>query len=441
MRTDDKLEVRVWRGKEAGSFSAYQVPRQNSQTVLDVVTHIQRHLDPTLAYRFACRVGMCGSCAMTVNGMARWTCRTHVAKVADDGAARDRAARQPAGDQGPRHRHARILRQVGAARGPVQGHARRATTTSRRSRPTSPERRAADAGIECIGCGVCYASCDVVAWQPDFLGPAALNRAWTLVNDVARRGTARASARRRRRRRLPRRATRRAPAPSAARSSIAPTRRIAGLKRASRALPCAVRGAPATVSGARGRRLLACAARWYWQRSARWCSRCASSCTSCGHRLCGARRPHRGRDPRRAHTATGRFGRFYAVFVVACAVHVPIGLREHRARMAGARRARRPLARPRVRACCCSDGAALGLRRGGMRRQQRLARARPPGVLGVPDPPPVRPRAGRVPAAALLGARAGAAGRGGARRFSSLHRPAAVQARRVGPGGASRRCT
>ena len=43
---------------------------------------------------------------------------------------------------------------------------------------------AADAGIECIGCGVCYASCDVVTWRPDFLGPAALNRAWTLVNDV-----------------------------------------------------------------------------------------------------------------------------------------------------------------------------------------------------------------------------------------------------------------
>ena len=55
-----------------------------SQTVLDVVTHIQRALDPTLAYRFACRVGMCGSCAMTVNGVPRWTCRTHVDKVARD---------------------------------------------------------------------------------------------------------------------------------------------------------------------------------------------------------------------------------------------------------------------------------------------------------------------------------------------------------------------
>jgi fumarate reductase iron-sulfur subunit len=50
--------------------------------------------------------------------------------------------------------------------------------------PQSPERREADAAIECIGCGVCYASCDVVTWRPGFLGPAALGRAWTLVNDV-----------------------------------------------------------------------------------------------------------------------------------------------------------------------------------------------------------------------------------------------------------------
>ena len=37
--------------------------------------------------------------------------------------------------------------------------------------------------IECINCGVCHASCDVVAWNDEYLGPAALNRAWSLVND------------------------------------------------------------------------------------------------------------------------------------------------------------------------------------------------------------------------------------------------------------------
>ncbi len=72
----ESLSVSVWRGGAVGAFREYSVPRRASQTVLDVVTHIQRRIDPTLAYRFACRVGMCGSCAMTVNGVARWTCRT-----------------------------------------------------------------------------------------------------------------------------------------------------------------------------------------------------------------------------------------------------------------------------------------------------------------------------------------------------------------------------
>ncbi len=80
------LTVRVWRGAEQGAFVPYQVPARANQTVLDVVTEIQRHHAPDLAYRFACRVGVCGSCAMTVNGVPRWTCRTHVSRVADAGA-------------------------------------------------------------------------------------------------------------------------------------------------------------------------------------------------------------------------------------------------------------------------------------------------------------------------------------------------------------------
>src|ERR1700690_4185501 len=83
--THSELSVSVWRGTKEGRYETYVVPRRESQTVLDVVTFVQRHIDPTLSYRFACRVGVCGSCAMTVNGKPRWTCRTHVSKVAGSG--------------------------------------------------------------------------------------------------------------------------------------------------------------------------------------------------------------------------------------------------------------------------------------------------------------------------------------------------------------------
>jgi succinate dehydrogenase iron-sulfur subunit len=176
------LSVAVWRGGTSGSFQAFDVPRLPNQTVLDVVTYIHRRLDPTLAYRFACRVGMCGSCAMMVNGVPRWTCRTHVSKVADHG----RVEIAPLANL-------RVIKDLVVDMAPFfakwqRAHGRFRATSTREDPPAkidpaSRRRQAIDAGIECIGCAVCYAACDVVRWLPEFLGPAALNRAWTLVND------------------------------------------------------------------------------------------------------------------------------------------------------------------------------------------------------------------------------------------------------------------
>jgi fumarate reductase iron-sulfur subunit len=198
LMTQQPLTVKIWRGTaqdalvnasasaraddKKDGFVTYTVPRLESQTVLDVVTYVQRRLEPTLGYRYACRVGMCGSCAMTVNGVARWSCRTHVSKVERDGAleiaplANLPVIKDLVTDMsGFFDRWARAKGQFKGTRGRGDDFAP--------VRPDSPRRQAADAGIECIGCAVCHASCDVVGWRPDFLGPAALNRAWTLVND------------------------------------------------------------------------------------------------------------------------------------------------------------------------------------------------------------------------------------------------------------------
>ena len=178
------MQVTVWRGDPAGgAFRAFEVPKFESQTVLDVVAWIQQEADPTLSYRFACRVGMCGSCAMMVNGVPRWTCRTHVDKVLNDGAMEIAPLR-----------NLPIIKDLATNMDPFFDKWTRAggvfEGTSTRQDGYEPvvhedlERVEADAGIECINCSVCYAACDTVAGNPDFLGPAALNRAWTLVNDA-----------------------------------------------------------------------------------------------------------------------------------------------------------------------------------------------------------------------------------------------------------------
>jgi fumarate reductase iron-sulfur subunit len=177
------LKVKVWRGRDEGAFQQFEVPRLESQTVLDVVTHIQRSIDPTLAYRFACRVGMCGSCAMTVNGRARWTCRTPVSRVGAGNQLEIAPLTNLPVIKDLVTDMSEFFDKWAAARGQFQPTRTRKDDFAR-VRPDSLERQQVDAGIECIGCGVCYASCDVVTWNPAYLGPAAMNRAWTLVNDV-----------------------------------------------------------------------------------------------------------------------------------------------------------------------------------------------------------------------------------------------------------------
>ena len=179
------LSVTVRRDTGNGSQDqAFEVPEQDSQTVLDVVTYIQEYLDPTLSYRFACRVGMCGSCGMMVNGEPRWTCRTHVKKVT--GASKSLTIAPL--------RNLPVIKDLVVDMDAFFDKWVRAGgvhhPTATRHEPiqkideAGADRQEANEAIECINCGVCYAACDVVGANPDYFGPAALNRAWSLVNDV-----------------------------------------------------------------------------------------------------------------------------------------------------------------------------------------------------------------------------------------------------------------
>ncbi|MHA1164346.1 MAG: succinate dehydrogenase/fumarate reductase iron-sulfur subunit [Alphaproteobacteria bacterium] len=177
------IKVDIWRGSEEGDYQSFEVPERDNQTVLDVVTYIQRHLDSALAYRFACRVGVCGSCAMTVNGRPRWTCRTHVSRVVKGGKLTIAPLRNLPVIRDLVTDMAPFFDKWNAARGRfVAGDGPKDELA-----PVSPEqkeRAAASEAIECINCGVCYSACDVVSWRDDYLGPAALNRAWAAYNDV-----------------------------------------------------------------------------------------------------------------------------------------------------------------------------------------------------------------------------------------------------------------
>src|ERR1700737_2013371 len=159
--TRSELTVSLWRGGEDGRYETYSVPMRENQTVLDVVTWVQRNLDPTLAYRFACRVGMCGSCAMTVNGRPRWTCRTRVSQAVD---GKGRLVLAPL-------RNLPVIKDLAVDMTPffekwrdAKGYFEPGEAPQEdfvKVPPSSPSRQAADEGIECINCGICYSASDV----------------------------------------------------------------------------------------------------------------------------------------------------------------------------------------------------------------------------------------------------------------------------------------
>jgi fumarate reductase iron-sulfur subunit len=178
------MDVSIWRGDATGgAFQQFEVPAQENQTVLDVVSWVQQNQDPSLTYRYACRVGMCGSCAMMVNGTPRWTCRTHVKKVLDG----SKLTVAPL-------RNLPVIKDLAADMDPffdkwvaAEGLHHPSKTRDNPVEAIDPEshgRVEANTGIECINCSICYAACDTVTNNADYLGPAALQRAWTLYNDT-----------------------------------------------------------------------------------------------------------------------------------------------------------------------------------------------------------------------------------------------------------------
>ncbi len=174
------LSVYRWAPGRRERWQPFTIDAGADTTVLDALVEIQRRQDPSLAFRYACRVGMCGSCAMVVDGRERWACRTRLAALGA-GPVSVRPLyhfpllRDLVVDMTP---FTAKLRGVGAALVPAADADPYALIPA-----GSAERRDIDPAIECIGCGMCVSACTMVAHNERFPGPAALNRAFTLARD------------------------------------------------------------------------------------------------------------------------------------------------------------------------------------------------------------------------------------------------------------------
>jgi fumarate reductase iron-sulfur subunit len=188
------VTLRVFRWSEGGAerFDEFEVTAGPETTVLDALVETQRSRDATLAFRYACRVGMCGSCGMVVNGRERWACRTRLAALDTETVTVRPLYHLPlirdlVVDMAPFRAR---MTAVGGEFVPHTPFERGGPTTQDPPTPSyavvsrdSRERREIDEAIECIGCGMCVSACTLAADDVRFPGPAALNRAFTLQSD------------------------------------------------------------------------------------------------------------------------------------------------------------------------------------------------------------------------------------------------------------------
>jgi hypothetical protein len=82
-----EIEVLRYRPEEDNEpwTQRYQVPFTHEMSVLEALTHIKDHIDSTLSYRWSCRMAICGSCGMMVNGKPKLGCKTFLRDYISEG--------------------------------------------------------------------------------------------------------------------------------------------------------------------------------------------------------------------------------------------------------------------------------------------------------------------------------------------------------------------
>jgi succinate dehydrogenase / fumarate reductase iron-sulfur subunit len=177
--------------KQEFYWKEYEITTYRGMTVLDALLKIKEEQDSSLAFRYSCRMGICGSCGMVINGMPRLACQTQVGAIATEG--------NPVITVEPLYNYPPIRDLFTDFTSFFEKHKSVKPYLIRKD-PQETETGDAEFAMTpeeyediyqfslCISCGVCYAACPVAASDPLYLGPQALAYAWRYVSDVRDEG-------------------------------------------------------------------------------------------------------------------------------------------------------------------------------------------------------------------------------------------------------------
>jgi succinate dehydrogenase / fumarate reductase iron-sulfur subunit len=168
-------------GGASEQVQSFRVAIQERMTVLDGLFAIQREQDPSLCFRYSCRVAMCGTCAMYINRIPRLACKTGIENLASETITVEPLPHLP------------VLKDLIVSLEPFFAQWKRIRPAFHfsgwnsqelaRIPPSSEFGRQAREKRDCITCAACFSACGVTGTNRRYLGPAAINKAYLRLMD------------------------------------------------------------------------------------------------------------------------------------------------------------------------------------------------------------------------------------------------------------------
>ena len=187
--TDYRLKIRRFNPEsgEAAYWEDFAVDLPPERSVLDGILQAKDREDASIGIRCSCRAAICGSCGVRINGRSRLACNTRIGDAAAEAAAENGGAVvvEPMGNMP-------VLKDLIVDMDAVHWRKVQRVVPWLLDEGPPPEREhlvAAEAMIDvtqsmaCIHCGVCVSACLSMEVDPDFIGPAALAKAYRFVGD------------------------------------------------------------------------------------------------------------------------------------------------------------------------------------------------------------------------------------------------------------------
>ncbi|ELY70039.1 succinate dehydrogenase/fumarate reductase iron-sulfur subunit [Natrinema versiforme] len=168
-------------GKQEPRFDDFHVPFEKGMTVLDSVMYARDEYDSSLTFRHSCRQAVCGSDAFFVNGKQRLGCKTQISDLEQPVRIEPLPHQEVVKDLVVDMDH--FYDQMHTVEPYFQDEDTPPVDDLDEQRQSPENREKIKMSSRCIWCGACMSSCNIAAGDNEYLGPAAINKAYKFAMD------------------------------------------------------------------------------------------------------------------------------------------------------------------------------------------------------------------------------------------------------------------